>query len=71
MIDAGAAAREFHQPKPRRIKSSRVNVPGMNDERREDRNRVSRPKSRRPNFGAAGAPKTHRAKRRASSGGGR
>jgi len=34
---------------------------------REDRNRVKRPKSRRPNFGAAGAPKTHRAKRRASS----
>jgi len=32
----------------------------------EDRNRVRRPKSRRPNFGAAGAPKTHRAKRRAS-----
>jgi ATP-dependent RNA helicase RhlE len=35
-------------------------------ERREDRNRVRRPKSRRPNFGSAGAPKTHRAKRRAS-----
>ena len=52
-----------------KIKSSRVNVPGMSDERRDDRNRVSRPKSRRPNFGAAGAPKTHRAKRRASSGG--
>jgi ATP-dependent RNA helicase RhlE len=33
---------------------------------REDRNRLKRPKSRRPNFGAAGAPKTHRAKRRAS-----
>jgi ATP-dependent RNA helicase RhlE len=33
---------------------------------RQDRNRVRRPKSRRPNFGAAGAPKTHRAKRRAS-----
>jgi ATP-dependent RNA helicase RhlE len=36
------------------------------DEGREDRNRVSRPKSRRPNFGAAGAPKTNRARRRAS-----
>jgi len=35
-------------------------------DRREDRNRVRRPKSRRPDFGAAGAPKTHRAKRRAS-----
>ena len=35
-------------------------------EPREDRNRVRRPKSRRPNFGAAGAPKTNRAKRRAS-----
>jgi ATP-dependent RNA helicase RhlE len=32
----------------------------------EDRNRVRRPKSRRPNFGSAGAPKTQRAKRRAS-----
>jgi ATP-dependent RNA helicase RhlE len=35
-------------------------------EPREDRNRVRRPKSRRPNFGAAGAPKTNRARRRAS-----
>ncbi len=34
--------------------------------RREDRNRVRRPKSRRPDFGSAGAPRTHRAKRRAS-----
>jgi ATP-dependent RNA helicase RhlE len=33
-----------------------------------DRNRVSRPKSRRPNFGAAGAPKTNRSRRRASAG---
>lgn len=31
-----------------------------------ERNRVRRPKSRRPNFGATGAPKTNRAKRRAS-----
>ena len=30
------------------------------------RNRVRRPKSRRPNFGAAGAPKSNRARRRAS-----
>jgi len=35
-------------------------------EEREDRNRVRRPKSRRPNFGAAGAPKTNRSRRRAS-----
>ena len=35
-------------------------------EPREDRNRVRRPKSRRPDFGAAGAPKTNRARRRAS-----
>jgi ATP-dependent RNA helicase RhlE len=52
-----------------RVKNSRVAVPGSgggDDHRREDRNRVSRPKSRKPNFGAAGAPKTHRAKRRAS-----
>ncbi|MDQ3139317.1 MAG: DEAD/DEAH box helicase [Pseudomonadota bacterium] len=50
-----------------RIKASRVMpVGGEREERREDRNRVSRPKSRRPNFGAAGAPKTQRAKRRAS-----
>jgi ATP-dependent RNA helicase RhlE len=35
-------------------------------EERLDRNRVRRPTSRRPNFGAAGAPKTNRAKRRAS-----
>jgi ATP-dependent RNA helicase RhlE len=32
----------------------------------EDRNRVRRPTSRRPNFGAAGAPKTNRSRRRAS-----
>jgi ATP-dependent RNA helicase RhlE len=32
----------------------------------EDRNRVRRPQSRRPNFAAAGAPKTNRARRRAS-----
>jgi ATP-dependent RNA helicase RhlE len=52
-----------------RVKNSRVAVPGSgggDDHRREDRNRVSRPKSRKPNFGAAGAPKTQRAKRRAS-----
>jgi ATP-dependent RNA helicase RhlE len=39
---------------------------GPRGEPREDRNRVRRPKSRRPNFGAAGAPKTNRARRRAS-----
>jgi len=33
---------------------------------RPDRNRVRRPTSRRPNFGSAGAPRTNRAKRRAS-----
>ncbi|HEV2078851.1 MAG TPA: helicase-related protein, partial [Allosphingosinicella sp.] len=37
------------------------------DEDGQDRNRVRRPKSRRPNFGSAGAPKTNRARRRASS----
>jgi ATP-dependent RNA helicase RhlE len=51
-----------------RIKAARPADPprAPRDERREDRNRVRRPKSRRPNFGSAGAPKTHRAKRRAS-----
>ncbi|WP_106640747.1 DEAD/DEAH box helicase [Allosphingosinicella vermicomposti] len=33
-----------------------------------ERNRVRRPKSRKPNFGSSGAPKTNRAKRRASAG---
>jgi ATP-dependent RNA helicase RhlE len=32
-----------------------------------DRNRVRRPKSRRPNFGSAGAPSSNRAKRRAGA----
>jgi ATP-dependent RNA helicase RhlE len=50
-----------------RIKATRVEPPARaRDEERPDRNRVRRPKSRRPNFGSAGAPKTHRAKRRAS-----
>jgi ATP-dependent RNA helicase RhlE len=55
-----------------RIKAERAASPIQDrperggNERREDRNRVRRPTSRRPNFGAAGAPKTHRAKRRAS-----
>jgi ATP-dependent RNA helicase RhlE len=56
-----------------RIKAERAASPipdrpehGPRGERREDRNRVRRPKSRRPDFGSAGAPKTHRAKRRAS-----
>jgi ATP-dependent RNA helicase RhlE len=37
------------------------------EEAREDRSRVRRPRSRRPNFGSAGAPKTNRARRRASA----
>jgi ATP-dependent RNA helicase RhlE len=55
-----------------KISKSRVAVaapPGQQQrsgEEREDRNRVRRPKSRRPNFGAAGAPKTNRSRRRAS-----
>jgi ATP-dependent RNA helicase RhlE len=51
-----------------RIKSSRVGPAVVERAERapEDRNRVRRPKSRRPNFGSAGAPKTNRAKRRAS-----
>ena len=54
-----------------RIKSSRVAVPAPPGQPQrssdgEDRNRVRRPKSRRPNFGSAGAPKTNRARRRAS-----
>ncbi|MDB5671370.1 MAG: box helicase [Alphaproteobacteria bacterium] len=36
------------------------------DARREDRSRVRRPTSRRPDFGSAGAPKTNRSRRRAS-----
>jgi ATP-dependent RNA helicase RhlE len=40
---------------------------GHHGEGERERGRVKRPKSRRPNFGAAGAPKTHRARRRASS----
>jgi ATP-dependent RNA helicase RhlE len=52
-----------------RIKSSRVGpAPVERAERApEDRNRVRRPKSRRPNFGSAGAPKTNRSRRRASA----
>jgi ATP-dependent RNA helicase RhlE len=53
-----------------RIKASRPAMPAAEqrlEDRREDRNRVRRPTSRRPNYGAAGAPKTHRAKRRASA----
>jgi len=51
-----------------RIKSTRTGPPVVERPERapEDRNRVRRPKSRRPNFGAAGAPKTNRSKRRAS-----
>jgi ATP-dependent RNA helicase RhlE len=51
-----------------RIKATRTGpaLPERSEERREDRNRVRRPKSRRPTFGAAGAPKTSRSRRRAS-----
>jgi len=53
-----------------RIKASRPAEPpraAHREEPREDRNRVRRPRSRRPNFGSAGAPRTNRAKRRASA----
>jgi ATP-dependent RNA helicase RhlE len=52
-----------------RIKAARPAVTvteQRRDERSDDRSRVRRPKSRRPNFGSAGAPKTNRARRRAS-----
>jgi ATP-dependent RNA helicase RhlE len=51
-----------------RIRAARPAEPvrAAHDERREDRSRVRRPKSRRPHFGSAGAPKTNRARRRAS-----
>jgi ATP-dependent RNA helicase RhlE len=51
-----------------RIKSTRTGPPLVERAERspEDRNRVSRPRSRKPNFGSAGAPKTNRARRRAS-----
>jgi ATP-dependent RNA helicase RhlE len=51
-----------------RIKAARPAEPprASREEHREDRNRVRRPKSRRPSFGSAGAPKTNRARRRAS-----
>ena len=51
-----------------RIKSSRTGPALVERPERsnEDRNRVRRPKSRRPNFGSAGAPKTNRSKRRAA-----
>jgi ATP-dependent RNA helicase RhlE len=51
-----------------RIKAARPAEPvrARVEDRSEDRNRVRRPRSRRPNFGSAGAPKTNRARRRAS-----
>jgi len=50
-----------------RIKSSRVTpIGGDRAEERHERNRVSRPTSRPRNYGPAGAPKTNRARRRAS-----
>jgi ATP-dependent RNA helicase RhlE len=52
-----------------RIKAARPSEPprAARSEEREDRNRVRRPRSRRPSFGSAGAPKTNRARRRASA----
>jgi len=52
-----------------RIKAARPAEPARAsvEDRGEDRNRVRRPKSRRPNFGSAGVPKTNRARRRASA----
>jgi ATP-dependent RNA helicase RhlE len=53
-----------------RIRAARPSEPpraARSEERSEDRNRVRRPRSRRPNFGSAGAPKTNRSKRRASA----
>jgi ATP-dependent RNA helicase RhlE len=52
-----------------RIKASRTGPAPIERAERapEDRNRVKRPKSRRPNFGSVGAPKTNRARRRASA----
>jgi ATP-dependent RNA helicase RhlE len=57
-----------------RIKNSRVTSAGSQGQagqarpqgEERERNRVNRPRSRRPNFGAAGAPKSNRARRRAS-----
>ena len=54
-----------------RIKATRVMPAAQPGQRADDgegreRNRVRRPKSRKPVFGAKGAPKTARAKRRAS-----
>ena len=52
-----------------RIKATRIApaVPDRREPEGRERNRVNRPKSRRPSFGAAGAPKTSRARRRASA----
>jgi ATP-dependent RNA helicase RhlE len=52
-----------------RIKASRTGPVLVERPERsnEDRNRVRRPKSRRPNFGSAGAPKSNRSRRRASA----
>jgi ATP-dependent RNA helicase RhlE len=51
-----------------RIKATRAAMPIQDRVRDEqpDRNRVRRPKSRRPNFGSAGVPRSNRARRRAS-----
>jgi ATP-dependent RNA helicase RhlE len=49
-----------------RIKSTRTAPAVPIREERPERNRVRRPKSRRPNFGHAGKPNSNRARRRAS-----
>jgi ATP-dependent RNA helicase RhlE len=49
-----------------RIKATRTTPVVPVREERPERNRVRRPKSRRPNFGHAGVPKSNRARRRAS-----
>ncbi len=49
-----------------RIKSTRTASALPVREERPERNRVRRPKSRRPNFGHAGKPNSNRARRRAS-----
>ncbi|MFN3944218.1 MAG: DEAD/DEAH box helicase [Allosphingosinicella sp.] len=54
-----------------RIKSTRAAAPAARPQsaaagEERERGRVRRPRSRRPNFGSAGAPKSNRARRRAS-----
>ena len=56
---------EANKIKASRVAPAQVAHRGGDEER--ERNRVKRPKSRRPNFGHKGAPKTNRARRRASA----